>query len=124
MSKKILVIEDEEDIRNYIMTLFEDHGYRSLGAGNGREGLELAKKEAPDLITLDISMPEQSGVKTLRELQNHPATSSVPVVIVTGVSDDLQAYIQQRKQLKPPAGYVFKPVERQELLETVQRLLS
>jgi CheY-like chemotaxis protein len=124
MGKKILVIEDEEDIRNYIMTLFEDHDYVALGAGNGREGFELARREAPDLITLDISMPEKSGMKALRELQEDPATASLPVVIVTGVSDDLKSYIEHRKQLKPPAAYVFKPIERQELLETVHRLLA
>jgi CheY-like chemotaxis protein len=124
MGKKILVIEDEEDIRNYILTLFQDHEYEALGAVNGREGLALAKKESPDLITLDISMPEKSGMKTLRDLQEDPATSRVPVVIVTGVSDDLQSYIRHRKQLKPPAAYVFKPIERQELLETVHRLLA
>ena len=96
----------------------------TIGAGDGAVGLDLAKKEAPDLITLDISMPEKSGMKTLRELQEDSATSAIPVVIVTGVSDDLKQYIEHRKHLKPPAGYVFKPIETQELLETVNRLLS
>jgi DNA-binding response OmpR family regulator len=123
-TKKILVIEDEEDIRSYIMTFFEDNGFQTLGAGNGEEGLRLAKKEAPDLITLDISMPEKSGMKTLRELQDGAGTSAIPVVIVTGVSDELKMYIEQRKHLKPPAGYVFKPIQTQELLETVKRLLA
>ncbi len=122
-TKKILVIEDEEDIRSYIMTFFEDNGFQTLGAGDGAVGLDLANKEGPDLITLDISMPEKSGMKTLRELQENPATSAIPVVIVTGVSDDLKQYIEHRKHLKPPAGYVFKPIETQELLETVNRLL-
>lgn len=123
-TKKILVIEDEEDIRSYIMTFFEDNGFQVLGAGNGKAGLALATQEAPDLITLDISMPEQSGMKTLRELQETPSTASVPVVIVTGVSDELKQYIEHRKHLKPPAGYVFKPIDTRELLETVTRLLG
>jgi DNA-binding response OmpR family regulator len=122
-TKKILVIEDEEDIRSYIMTFFEDNGFETLEAGNGAQGLELAKKESPDLITLDISMPEKSGMKTLKDLQEGPDTSAIPVVIVTGVSDELKSYIEHRKHLNPPAGYVFKPIDTRELLETVQRLL-
>ena len=123
-TKKILVIEDEEDIRSYIMTFFEDNGFEVLGAGDGEQGLQLAKQGAPpDLITLDISMPQKSGMKTLQGLQEAPETSAVPVVIVTGVSDELKAYIEHRKNLKPPAGYVFKPIDTRELLETVQRLL-
>ncbi len=124
MAKKtVLVIEDEEDIRSYLMTLFEDNGYQSLGATDGVEGLRLARDQRPDLITMDISMPEKSGVKTLRELQEDEVTSGIPVVIVTGVSDELQTYIESRRQVRPPAGYVFKPIEARELLETVERIL-
>jgi CheY-like chemotaxis protein len=121
--KRILVIEDEEDILSYMMTFFEDHGYKTLGATTGQQGMDLARREVPDLITLDISMPEKSGIKTLRELQQDPKTSKIPVVIVTGVSEELQTYIEHRKQIKPPAGYVFKPINTQELLETVKRLI-
>ncbi len=122
--KKILVIEDEEDIQSYMRTFFEDHGFKTLGAVNGEEGFEIAKREVPDLITLDISMPEKSGLKTLRDLQQDPRTSKIPVVIVTGVSEELKAYIDHRKQVKPPAGYVFKPINTDELLETVKRLIA
>lgn len=121
--KKILVIEDEEDIQSYMRTFFEDHGFRTLGATDGQEGFEIAKQETPDLITLDISMPEKSGIKTLRDLQQDPKTSKIPVVIVTGVSEELKTYIDHRKQVKPPAAYVFKPINTDELLETVKRLL-
>lgn len=124
MAKKILVIEDEEDVRSYLMTFLEDEGYETLGAGDGDEGLEVAGREGPDLITLDISMPQKSGVRTLRELQEDARTSSIPVIIVTGVSDDLEQYIKQRKQVRPPEGYIFKPVETRELLATVQRLIG
>ncbi|MEW6442614.1 MAG: response regulator [bacterium] len=120
-AKKILVIEDEEDIQSYMMTFFEDNGFQALGATNGSQGFDLAKKELPDVITLDISMPEKSGIKTLRELQQDPKTSRIPVVIVTGVSEELEAYIEHRKQIRPPAGYVFKPIDTRELLETVNR---
>ena len=122
--KKILVIEDEEDTLSYLTTFFEDNGYDALAAKDGEEGLQMAKKESPDLITLDISMPEKSGIKALRELQENDATSSIPVVIVTGVSEDLKSFIDKQKHIKPPAGHINKPIDKQELIETVQRILS
>jgi len=122
--KKILVIEDEMDVQSYIMTLLEDNGYETIGAVDGQEGLTLARKETPNLITLDISMPEKSGVKMLRELQEDPAIGKIPVIVVTGVAEELKKFIDGRKQISPPAGYVFKPIDTKELLEMVQRHIA
>jgi CheY-like chemotaxis protein len=122
--KKILVIEDEEDTASYLTTLFEDNGYDALAAKDGQKGLEIARKESIDLITLDISMPEKSGLKTLRELQESEATSKIPVIIVTGVSEDLKSFIDKQKHLAPPAGHVNKPIDTEELLKTIKSLLS
>ncbi len=121
--KKILIIEDQEDIQCYLMTFLEDNGYETIGANNGREGLEITRKDWPDLITLDISMPEMSGIKTLQSLQNDSATDKIPVIIITGVAEDLKHFIKGRSQVRPPEGYLFKPIEEKELLDTVQRLL-
>jgi CheY-like chemotaxis protein len=122
--KKILVIEDEEDTLSYLTTFFEDNGYDALTAKDGQEGLQVAQQESPDLITLDISMPEKSGLKALRELQENEATAKIPVIIVTGVSEDLRSFIDKQKHLKPPAGHINKPIDTKELLKTVQSLLS
>ena len=122
--KKILVIEDEEDTASYLTTFFEDSGYDALAAKDGQEGLAMARKESPDLITLDISMPEKSGLKTLRELQEDEATSKIPVIIVTGVSEDLKSFIDKQKHLAPPAGHINKPIDTEELLKTIKSLLS
>ena len=124
MAKKILVIEDREDEQSYIMTFLEDNGYETMGASNGREGMEIARKENPDLITLDMSMPEKSGIKTLKDLQEDPVTENTPVIIITGVTEDLKRFLEGRKQVVPPAGYIFKPIETDELLKMVQRLLA
>ncbi len=121
--KKILVIEDQEDVQCYLMTFLEDNGYETIGASNGREGLDKVKIDWPDLITLDMSMPEMSGVKTLQTLQSDSSTENIPVIIVTGVAEDLKHFLDDRSQLRPPDGYIFKPIEEQELLEAVQRLL-
>ena len=71
-AKNILVVDDEEDMVTWLTTLLEDNGYRTTAAYNGVEAFEKAKSERPDLITLDISMDKESGVKTLRHLQEDP----------------------------------------------------
>ncbi len=122
--KKILVIEDEQDTASYLTTLFEDNGYDALAAKDGDEGMEIAKGQSPDLITLDISMPEKSGLKALRELQEDAATAAIPVIIVTGVSEDLKSFIEKQKNLKPPAGHINKPIDTDDLLGQVKSLLA
>ena len=122
--KKILVIEDEQDTASYLTTLFEDNGYDALAAQDGQEGMQVARQESPDLITLDISMPEKSGLKTLRELQEDAATSNIPVIIVTGVSENLKSFIEKQKHVKAPAGHINKPIDTEDLLGQVKSLLA
>jgi CheY-like chemotaxis protein len=69
-------------------------------------------------------MPEESGVRALRDLQTNDATKNIPVIIVSGVSLDFKKFIETRKQVHPPEGYFEKPVDRNKLLEKVQELLK
>jgi DNA-binding response OmpR family regulator len=120
---RILIVDDEPDVVAYLTTLFEDHGYNTLAAANGHEGMEKALAEKPDLITLDITMPDESGVRLYRDLQEAPATASIPVIIVTGVSPEFKRFIGTRKQVRPPAAYFEKPVDPEELISKVKELL-
>ncbi len=128
--KKVLVLDDEPNVVAYLETLLQDNGYDTVSAANGREGMEKARSEKPDLITLDISMPEESGVRFYRELKEDPELSGIPVVIVTGVTgygykpEDFQKFISSRKKIPPPEGFVPKPIDRDELLKGVTALLS
>jgi CheY-like chemotaxis protein len=128
--KKILVLDDEPNVVAYLETLLQDNGYDTVAAGDGREGMEKARSEKPDLITLDISMPEESGVRFYRELRADPDLAGIPVVIVTGVTgyggkpEDFQKFISTRKNIPPPDGFVAKPIDRDELLKGVTSLLS
>ena len=122
--KKILIIDDEEDVLTYLSVFFADNGFSVLEARNGKEGVEKAFSEKPDIITLDVSMPEESGVKALRELQENKITKETPVIIVTGVASDFKRFIETRKQVHPPEGYFEKPVDRDELLKKVKELLK
>jgi len=122
--KKILIIDDEEDVITYLSTFFTDNGFSAISAGDGKEGIQKAVAEKPDIITLDISMPEESGVKALRDLQNNEVTKNIPVIIVTGVSTDIKRFIESRKQVHPPEGFFEKPIDRDELLKKVKELLN
>ena len=128
--KKILIVDDEDDILEYLSTLFQDNGYETITARDGEEGLELVKKENPDLVTLDITMPEKSGVRFYREVKEDAEFQKIPVIIVTGVTGwghdpaGFQKFISSRKQVPPPEGFMSKPIDREKLLEMVAKAMS
>jgi len=122
--KKVLIIDDEEDVLTYLSTFFTDNGFSAISAVDGKEGVQKAVEEKPDIITLDISMPEESGVKALRDLQSNEVTKNIPVIIVTGVSTDIKRFIESRKQVHPPEGFFEKPIDRDKLLERVKELIA
>ena len=93
-------------------------------AADGIEGFAAAKSEHPDLITLDITMPNESGVRMFRDLQDDPETAQIPVVIITGISLEFKRFIETRKHLRPPAGYFEKPIDRDEVLSRIRQILG
>ena len=121
--KTILIVEDEADESAYLRALFEDNGFAVISAGNGQEGFEKAKSRHPDLITLDISMPGESGVRMFRDLQGDPETSDIPVIVITGITHDFKRFIETRKQVRPPEGYFDKPPDRDQLLAKINEIL-
>ena len=129
-AKKILILDDEPSVVTYLETLLQDNGYRTIAAADGEDGLKKARSEKPDLVTLDISMPEKSGIRFYREIKEDPQLANVPVVVVTAVTgyggkpEEFQKFISTRKQVPPPEGFVAKPINRDELLDVIKRLLS
>jgi CheY-like chemotaxis protein len=128
--KKILVIDDEPDVVKYLEVLLKDNDYVTVSASNGNEGLERARQEKPDLICLDITMPEKSGIRFYRELKEDPALASIPVAVVTAVTyyggdpEPFRRFLETRKQVPPPDAFVPKPIDREAFLQTVSKLLS
>jgi len=122
--KKILVVDDEPDLLTFLGAFLEDNGFDVISAIDGKECLKKAKKEQPDLITLDISMPEESGVRALRNIQETKETKDIPVVIITGVASEFRQFIHTRKVVKPPTAYMEKPVDTSELLATINKILG
>lgn len=123
-NKTILVVDDEPDVLKYLETILIDNGFDVISATNGEECIEKANSEKPDLITLDISMPSESGVRAFRDLQENPATSNIPVIIITGISNEFKRFISSRKHVNPPIDYFEKPVDREELLKRIKKILK
>jgi CheY-like chemotaxis protein len=124
MAKRILVVDDEADVVTYLTTVLKDAGYETLEASNGEEAMELILKDPPDLVTMDITMPEMTGVKTYRTLKEDANLKAIPVIIVTGVAHEFKQFISTRTQVPPPEGYLEKPVMPEDLLAEVGRLLG
>lgn len=122
--KTILIIDDEPDTLTYFSSLLEDNGYATVTAENGTEAIARVKEAAPDLITLDITMPEKSGVRCYRDLREHDTWRDIPVIMITGISEDFRTFISSRKHVPPPDGYLAKPIDEEELLGMVRTLLA
>ncbi len=121
MSTRILVIEDDNRIRRNILTILQMEGYETREAENGRLGVELARKELPDLIICDILMPELDGMATLEELRNDPATARIPFIFLTSRSDRQDI---RKGMVHGADDYLCKPFETSELLETLESRLK
>ena len=128
--KTVLLVEDEDHIVTYLATLLQDNGYETVAAFNGIEGMEKVKSEMPDLICLDITMPEQSGIRFYRDMKDDPRLASIPVVIVTAVTgyggdpEPFKKFLSTRKQIPPPEAFFSKPIEEEKFLDTIAKLLS
>ena len=122
--KTVLVVDDDPDARDFFITVLEDNGYRTLSARDGNEALESLQTEIPDLITLDVTMPEKSGVGVYRKLREEEAYLDIPVIIFTGVSDDFKSFISSRRKVPPPNGYLSKPIEPEDLIRLASELVS
>ena len=122
--KTILIIDDEPDTLTYFSSLLEDNGYATMTAENGAEAISRVEESLPDLITLDITMPETSGVRCYRALREHETWRDIPVIMITGISEDFRTFISSRKHVPPPEGYLAKPVDEAELLGLVRKLLA
>ncbi len=130
MGKKVLIVDDDPDVRLFNVTVVEENGYTPVEAANGEEGLEKVKKEKPDLVLLDVLMPKQSGIRLYRELKTSKALKDIPVVILSGIAK--RTFLRSQKALTEfggeevpePEVYLEKPVEPEELAQTIKGILG
>ena len=124
---RALVIDDEPDQTTYVSTLLEDQGWQVRSANSAAEGLALAQEEVPDVVLLDVMMPERGGLSTLIALRKDEKTKAVPVVLVTGIQEtlthDFASFLDRFKKHHPDA-YLEKPVDPEKLLRTLEEVCS
>jgi len=119
--KKVLIIDDNDDIRENVVETLKLAGYLSCSASNGKVGVEMALKEIPDLILCDIMMPELDGYAVLLMLSKQAATSTIPFIFLTAKAE----HLDQRKGMDLGADdYIIKPFNGAELLNSIERRLS
>ena len=112
--KLVLVVDDEEDILTYLGALLEDSGFEVVVARDGGHALKLVGERRPDLITLDINMPEHSGTRAYRQLKSDENLKKIPVFIITAF-DDMRVYLKKLVGFPFPEAFITKPVNPDEL---------
>jgi CheY-like chemotaxis protein len=117
MSHTILVVDDEADVRKFLTAVLEKRGYNTLTAADGKEAFEVAEREMPDLVILDLQMPEQSGTDFYRRLAKHKKLQSIPVIVVSGLAG-------RHLAVREPVAVFDKPIDPEEFGLTVDRALG
>ncbi|MDY6824756.1 MAG: response regulator [Thermodesulfobacteriota bacterium] len=130
MGKKILVVDDDPEVRMYSQTVLEENGYEPVMATNGEEGEALIKESPPDLIILDVLMPKESGIRLYRNVKTSKKLRNIPIVILSGIAK--KSFLRSQKVLTEfggdpvpdPEAYLEKPVEGEELADTIKKILA
>ncbi len=114
---KILVIDDDVNVQEYLSSLFKDNGYTAYIAQNASEGLKKAKKYTPDLITLDIEMPGEWGPRFYNQISHDSKLKHIPVIVISGLAGHQNA-------VPKAIATLSKPFDRDELLGIVKKTLK
>lgn len=134
MASRILIVDDDPDVTLFLTTILRDSGYTTEEARNGVEALERIQQSKPDLILLDLMMPQKSGIALLSDLQEQEELRNIPIIMVTGVAGetgiDLDAFLKRSEASSNAPGppritqYLEKPVDPDRLLQCVQEILN
>lgn len=120
-SKKILVVDDEEDVQTYLGNILKRNNYGVIVAADGKNCLELAKKELPDLIILDIMLPDIPGDDIASKLSEDPATRNIPIIFLTA----LMRKQEEGGMMKTGKRYILaKPAMKEEILALVKKIIT
>ncbi len=116
MAKKIMIVEDDDITIKYLENLFKDNGYETCVAKDGNDALELLKKEKPDLITLDIQMPNEWGPRFYRKMSKDKELKKTPIIVISGIDGD--------HAVKDAVAFIRKPFDPDKLLGIVKSTIG
>lgn len=120
LGKKILIVDDEEDILAMVRMALESRGYDVVTARDGEEALRKARQEGPHVIVLDIVMPKLNGYQVCREIKKDESTRAIPVIMLTAKAEESDRFWGTETGAD---GYLTKPFDMQDLLKKIQELL-
>lgn len=118
----IIYVEDDPEIVDLVSLILTRHGYKVSGVYNGREGLEKIINEKPDLVLLDLMVPELDGWEIFQKLKSNEATSHIPVIMITAKTQPIDQVIGLH--IAKVDGYVCKPFHPQEILDCIEKVLA
>jgi two-component system response regulator VicR len=121
-SKRLAYIEDEAEMIDLVRLILGRRGFTVIGANGGREGLALVQKEIPDLILLDLMMPDMDGWDVYHQIKSDAKTREIPVIVITAKAQNIDKILGLH--IAKVDDYISKPFSPQELLERVEQVLS
>ena len=123
---RILLVDDDPDIVDYLASVLEDNGYEVASAGDAASGLSKMDEFEPDLVVIDVLMPGESGLSLLVSIRRHPRWSDIPLIVVTGsdriLEDDCQSYLGSHHGVRGPDGVLGKPIDLKTLLAVLKHM--
>ena len=120
-SKRVVYIEDEPEMIDLVKLILSRKGYEVIGANGGREGLEAIQRDQPDLVLLDLMMPDMDGWEVYQQMKASETSKSIPVIVVTAKAQSIDKVLGLH--IAKVDDYITKPFGPQELLESVEKIL-
>jgi len=128
MAKKVLIVDDEPDAVDFTKEVVEAEGHTVVTASDGSKGLAAMRRENPDLVILDVQMPDMDGFEVFQEMKKDESLKTIPVVMLTGIkekvgigfsADEMKSFMGER-----PNDYIEKPIDPEKLKQTLNKILG
>jgi two-component system response regulator VicR len=120
--KRLVYIEDEQEMIDLVRLILTRKGFDVIGANGGREGIDTVRKEKPDLVLLDLMMPDLDGWEVYQQMKADESTHSIPVIVVTAKAQSIDKVLGLH--IAKVEDYISKPFSPQELIDSVEKVLS
>lgn len=120
--KRIVYIEDEQEMIDLVRLILNRRGYEVIGANGGREGLDLVRQEFPDLVLLDLMMPDMDGWDVYQQMKADESTREIPVIVITAKAQNIDRVLGLH--IAKVDDYISKPFSPQELVESIDKVLK